>query len=726
MPDIRHFHGDGTDLVRHTWAEFIEKTLRPTVVVVLAAYWIWQIWYGGNTQRPEPSQTVITTLFALALTAITWQILAERAHLAVLLWSVGLSVGAMLSGTLLQTLQPFVIVPVAGLVTALLLGHLAGVAVAIGSLSFPILGAPLLPQFPEGWLIAIVGWSATAVAVGGVLRRGMEHTVDWYLVSYQQAIDNMREARERRAEMVKLVQELDKAYYRLARLNASLIQAWRRATEAENRRAELVTTISHEMRTPLNLILGFSELILASPESYDDVPLPAIYRSDLHAIYRSSTYLLQLIDDVLDLAKADVGKLTIVREETNLDGILTECVQMLEGFGKAKGIELRCHVDSHLPAIVVDRLRIRQVVLNLLTNAVRFTDSGYIELSAVRDGANILLTIKDTGQGISPDRQQTIFEEFGSAPTGDEAWHSGSGLGVPISKRLVELHGGTMWLESAPGRGTTFYFTLPLQNRLPDQAPPREDRATAWRLASRPLLLAATADQTLVQWLRRKTGAEVVAVDDAAKAQAQVSEARPDLVLVDAEDETADRDWDVPLLQMRLPDRVRRARPLGVQAILTKPLTKQVLLRALEMHAPHARRILVIDDDARFVDLVTRMLSGQEADYRVMAAYTADDALAILAAEHVDMLFVDQRLSETTGAELCQRIRMMPKHRDTPALLVSAYDLDAIIDHPPTQLKLILPQGSQGGQAVDLVDAILRQLSTGQTSSAVAPALAEG
>ncbi|MBC7235752.1 MAG: HAMP domain-containing histidine kinase, partial [Chloroflexi bacterium] len=449
------------NLIHTTWAALIEETLKPVMLVSLAAYWIWQFWYSADARTPISSNTVFTTLYSATLVFACWYLTSRWPRLAIVMWGAGLCAGAFVVGLLLAIQPPNILILLAGLLVAIFLGEATAAATVLAGI-LPLFILRELWGFSSGEAMSSLGWSAALIALGGQLHRGLQRMIDWSLTSYQQALDNTAEARRRRGELAKVVKELDTAYYRLSRLNASLIEAWQRASEAESRRAELVTTISHEMRTPLNLILGFSEMIMASPESYNHVPLPSVYRPDVTAIYRSSMHLLQLIDDILDLAKADVGKLVIVRQKADLREIALECMTMLEEYIHTKGLELRCNIEPELPPVNIDRLRIRQVILNLLTNAARFTDVGYIEVAARQQGEEILVIVRDTGRGMSPEKVQTIFQEFEAATTNDENWHSGTGLGVPISKKLVELHGGRMWLESEPQKGTTFYFTLPL------------------------------------------------------------------------------------------------------------------------------------------------------------------------------------------------------------------------------------------------------------------------
>jgi signal transduction histidine kinase len=221
--------------------------------------------------------------------------------------------------------------------------------------------------------------------------------------------------------------------------------------------------MSHELRTPLNAIIGFSETMLKFPMMYDNQPLPPIYRNDLNQIYTSGKHLLQLINDILDLSKVDAGKLDLEVERVELESIFQNALATGEGLVGEKRIKLSLDMPDRLPQVKGDSLRIRQVLLNLLSNAAKFTDAGTIHIGAsCTDAAEVVVWIKDSGIGIPPQDMDKIFEEFRQGSSGRRKGRAGSGLGLAISRQLLNLMGGRIWAESVPGQGSTFYFTLPV------------------------------------------------------------------------------------------------------------------------------------------------------------------------------------------------------------------------------------------------------------------------
>ena len=248
-----------------------------------------------------------------------------------------------------------------------------------------------------------------------------------------------------------------------------LRDANRRLQEAARLKNEFLANMSHELRTPLNSIIGFARVLLNEM----DGPITDDQRTDLAAVYTGGQHLLNLVNDVIDLSRIGAGKMTLKREWVNFQdltlGVMPTIIPLVEG----KPIELREEIDKGLPPIYVDRLRIRQVILNLLSNAAKFTDRGSIILHAElrtrhEDHVScpvpyLLCAVEDTGIGIVDEDLPLVFEEFRQLDSSTTRRAEGTGLGLPISKKLVELHGGCMWLESKAGRGSTFYFALPIE-----------------------------------------------------------------------------------------------------------------------------------------------------------------------------------------------------------------------------------------------------------------------
>ncbi len=245
----------------------------------------------------------------------------------------------------------------------------------------------------------------------------------------------------------------------LALANQQLRESNERIRQADRLKGEFLANMSHELRTPLNSIIGFAKLIL----NEIDGPLTDTQRTDLTAIYTSGQHLLGLVNDILDLSKIDAGKMELHKEWVDFKEIVAGVMATAITLVNQKPIELIEEVQTGLPQVYADRTRIRQVVLNLVSNAAKFTEKGSITLRVQQTGENtITCSVSDTGIGIAEKDIPVIFEEFRQLDSSVARRAEGTGLGLSISKRLVEVHGGRLWVESEVKKGSTFYFTLPV------------------------------------------------------------------------------------------------------------------------------------------------------------------------------------------------------------------------------------------------------------------------
>ncbi len=249
----------------------------------------------------------------------------------------------------------------------------------------------------------------------------------------------------------------------LSQLKHKLFKLENELQEANRARTDFIATVSHELRTPLNSIIGFAKLLLNQKIG----PLNEVQHTDVSVIYDSSKHLLSLVNDILDLTKIEAGKIRLDAEWVTVEEIIVGVIASTYILIENKPIELKEEYDPHLPRVFVDRGRIRQVVLNLLSNAAKFTDTGTITLrvSKIIDGDQefVCFSVKDTGIGINKTDMEKVFEPFRQIDSSIARRAEGTGLGLPISYRLVKLHGGNLWATSTAGKGSTFSFTLPVK-----------------------------------------------------------------------------------------------------------------------------------------------------------------------------------------------------------------------------------------------------------------------
>jgi signal transduction histidine kinase len=231
--------------------------------------------------------------------------------------------------------------------------------------------------------------------------------------------------------------------------------------ELSRLKSEFIANVSHELRTPMNAILGYTDFMLEGLTG----PLTEQQEADLNRVRTAAHSLLGIINGLLDLAKIEAGQMDVDPQQFSIGGAAAELIDLLGERARAKGLTLRSEVDPQLPSVWADPYHVRQVLTNLVGNAVKFTAQGEVVIGATAQGNVVEVVVSDTGEGIAADAQAYIFDEFRQADGSASRRHGGTGLGLAIARRLVWMNGGKIWLKSEPGGGSRFYFTLPTEPR---------------------------------------------------------------------------------------------------------------------------------------------------------------------------------------------------------------------------------------------------------------------
>ncbi len=255
----------------------------------------------------------------------------------------------------------------------------------------------------------------------------------------------------------------------LRQMNDALAQAHEKARAAEQVKARFLANMSHELRTPLNSIINFTELVALgtvgdiNPQQYEH----------LNSAVESAEHLLDMINGIMDASKIEAGEMDLFMEEVDINVQLRSAIYMADALLADSDVQLFTEIQENLPLICADRRRVKQVFINLLANAVKFTTEGSITVTAQRQPDHVLVSVEDTGIGILPSERDRVFESFQQTTTGKS--FKGTGLGMPIAKYFVEAHGGNIWFDSVPNIGTTFYVRLPIQSE-PVSRPPQQSQ----------------------------------------------------------------------------------------------------------------------------------------------------------------------------------------------------------------------------------------------------------
>ncbi len=370
----------------------------------------------------------------------------------------------------------------------------------------------------------------------------------------------------------------------LAEAHRRLQEQYREVEEAARIKSQFFANMSHELRSPLNSVIGYAELLLDGI----DGPLTEEQRHDLQRILGSARYLLKLINNILEMTKIEAGRMEVDVRPFEVGALVAEAVDTVVPLAYRKNLRLRTAVPGGLSPFRSDPDKVKQILINLLANAVKFTDEGEVECRVERSDGGLRFEVRDTGIGIRPEDQERIFSKFYQVDPSHARGHRGTGLGLALSRTLVELLGGTMGLESRPGQGSRFWFWIPEgggAERRPGGDPPQ-----------RPRVVVVEDDPSSRELLRKileTEGMEPVVAQDGAEGLELVRNLRPDAVTLDLLMPRVDG-WEflerlktdpatrsIPVIVVSCVDRRERALRLGADAHLVKPIQREEFVAVL-------------------------------------------------------------------------------------------------------------------------------------------------
>ncbi len=484
--------------------------------------------------------------------------------------------------------------------------------------------------------------------------------------------------------------------------------------EAANRaKSDFLANMSHELRTPLNSVIGFTNILLKNKDGHLNTKDVGF----LERVLVNGKHLLELINEVLDLAKVEAGRMELIIEPVDLGKLAVETVQQLEGQAKVKegNVALVAAVPSEVEPVDTDSAKLKQVIINLVGNALKFTEEGSVtvRVDVGPDGRTpVAIAVHDTGIGIPPDRLEAIFEAFQQAEAGTARKYGGTGLGLAISRSICLLMGYDLIVESEVGKGSTFTIVMGARARKPvraldDEVSERagdaeptatgpdqavtlgEDASSPPRLRDFKVLVIDDEkdSRVLMAHYLEEFGCRVLTATNGEDGIATARETRPDLITLDLmmtgmtgwevlKRLKADRDLrQIPVVVVSIVAAEGRGRLLGAVDLVTKPFEREDLLRVLWRNLVRKRggRILVVDDEASMRTLLTEYL--QQIGLEVVTATDGQGALETIRMEAPDAVLLDLVMPGMDGMTFLEKLRENPLHTGLPVLVLTAKEL---------------------------------------------------
>ncbi|MEP7325076.1 MAG: GAF domain-containing protein [Gemmatimonadota bacterium] len=485
-----------------------------------------------------------------------------------------------------------------------------------------------------------------------------------------------------------------------------LLRARREAQVANTAKSHFLASMSHELRTPLNAILGYSEMLQedAAAEGHGN------FIPDLQKIEGAGRHLLTLINDVLDLSKIEAGKMELYLESFEIRPMLEAVAATVQPLVTRNGNTLKADWADNLGTMRADVTRVRQILLNLLSNASKFTERGTLRLEVKREpspaGERVVFAVHDTGVGMTEEQLGRLFQAFSQAEASTSAKYGGTGLGLAISKKFAEMMGGDIVVTSTPGKGTTFTVRLPVVVTETEAVARPPVPSGGERLGTVLVIDDDPATRALMERILRKEGFRVVTAPDGPTGLALARQEKPVVITLDLlmpgmdgwtvlEALKNDGDLaDIPVVMLTILDEQRIGFALGAAEYLTKPIERNRLVAVLRRYSrgDPARPVLIVEDDEATRTMLGRALSAEGRSVQV--AENGRVALLRLAEATPGLILLDLLMPEMDGFELLAALRERPEWQRIPVVVITAKDLTAE-DHARLNgaVRQVVPKG---------------------------------
>ena len=497
----------------------------------------------------------------------------------------------------------------------------------------------------------------------------------------QQIMRQLEELRERQEDLQKLNQELQDTNRGVVALYAELDERADHLRRADELKSKFLSHMSHEFRTPLNSILALSRLLL----SHSDGELNEEQERQVQFIRRAAENLTELVNDLLDLAKVEAGKTVVSPSSFTVDSLFGALRGMLRPLLVGDAVALAFADSADLPVLDTDEGKVSQILRNFISNAIKFTERGEVRVWATGDpiADTVTFHVRDTGIGIAPEDIELIFQEFGQVRNRLQGQVKGTGLGLPLARKLAELLGGQISVVSTPGEGSTFSVTLPRMYGAIE-----EMDAEPWILEQGkvPVLVVEDdpADALVIERTLAGSIYQPLHVRSIRQAEHALRQLRPAVILLDlllATDESwrlllqlrqGGSEADIPLVVISSTGEERKALHLGADEYIAKPLNPEVLLELLDrLTGRHSvTRVLLVDDEEVTRYLVRQLLPRSR--YSIHTACDGEEGLRRIAEARPDVILLDLNMPGMNGYEFLRRLRQLRDYDRLPAIVLTS------------------------------------------------------
>ena len=482
---------------------------------------------------------------------------------------------------------------------------------------------------------------------------------------------------------------------RIAEKTAHLQKAVLALELANKMKSEFLANMSHELRTPLNAIIGFAE-VLRDKISGDLNDEQLDFVNDIHS---SGLHLLQMINDILDLSKVEAGRMELQYEIFPVHDAIEDVYTILKGLASKKHLELKSTILPDVKNIEADRVKFKQILYNLLSNAIKFTpENGHINVETGIMDDMLQVSVSDTGIGMKPDDREKVFKEFWQADSSFARKYEGTGLGLALTKRIVEMHGGNIWFESDYEKGSIFYFALPLKAQL------RKAKLKEIEVKQRQILTTGEKEAKMIMVVEddrmaadlitlylTNAGYNVIVAVDGEEAIKKAKEFHPFLITLDimlpkkdgwdvlSELKNSQDTADIPVIIVSIVDNKDLGFSLGAAEYLIKPIDRIKLINTVNACIPAEKdkgklmKILVVDDDEKAVKYMSAIL--ENAGFDVIKAYSGKAGINLAMNSNPDLIILDLMMPEVSGFDVIEKLRTHPKAKGIPIIICSAKEL---------------------------------------------------